>query len=555
MEYSRLVDLYTKLESTSSKLEKTALLADFFSNTPEGLLRIVPLLTMGKIFPEGSSLDLGIGPGLLYDAVGFVAGVKKKALKDMVREEGDVGKAVERLLSKKTQATLFSKKLTVSRVYSNFEKIAKCTGDGAQGRKTKLLADLLMDSSPVEARYIVRTVLGELRAGVAEGLVRDAIAKAFKVSPKLVERAFMLTNDFGTVALTAKKEGEEGLKKLSVRVGVPIKPMLAQIAPSIEDALKDIGTAVFEIKYDGARIQIHKGAGGIRIFSRRLEDVTRALPDIAEYADRAVIAGEAIIEGEAVAVDPKSRRPKAFQDILRRFRRKYDVEKMTREIPFETYLFDIIYADGETMIDQPFRDRRRRLEEIVEPIQKKFELARQIVTDDPGLAEEFYHQALEMGHEGIMIKNPGAPYIPGARVGYMYKIKPVMETLDLVITGALWGTGKRAGWLSSYILAARDAETGEYPSVGRVGTGVTEEQLEEFTQRLKPLIREESGVRVSLRPELVVEVAFQEIQRSPKYESGFALRFPRIVRVREDKSPENADTLVRVRRLYELQRR
>jgi DNA ligase-1 len=555
MEYSQLVELYTKLEATPSKLEKTALLADFFSNTPDDLLRIVPLLTMGKIFPEGSALDLGIGPGLLYDAVGFVAGVSKKALKDMVREEGDVGKAVERLLSRKTQATLFSKKLTIRRVYSNFEKIARCTGGGAQGRKTKLLADLLMDASPIEARYIVRTVLGELRAGVAEGLVRDAIAKAFNVPPQLVERAFMLTNDFGIVALTAKDKGEEGLRELSVHVGVPIKPMLAQISPSIEDAISDIGKAVFEIKYDGARIQIHKGAEGIRIFSRRLEDVTHALPDVAESARKAIRAEEAILEGEAVAVDPKTRRPKAFQDILRRFRRKYDVEKMILEIPFETYLFDIIYADGETLIDHPFRDRRKRLEEIVEPIERKFELARQILTDDPAQAEEFYQLALEMGHEGVMVKNPGAPYIPGARVGHMYKIKPVMETLDLVITGALWGTGKRAGWLSSYILAARDAETGEYLSVGRVGTGVTEEQLDEFTRRLKPLILDESGVKVSLRPELVVEVAFQEIQKSPKYESGFALRFPRIVRIREDKSPEDADTLERVRRLYKLQRR
>ena len=555
MEYSQLVDLYTKLEATPSKLEKTSLLAEFFSKTPDDLLPIIPILTMGKIFPEGSSLDLGIGPGLLYDAVCFVTGVEKKVLKNIVREEGDVGKAVERLLSRKTQATLFSKRLTVSRVYSNFDKIARSTGSGAQGKKTKLLADLLMDATPLEARYIVRTVLGELRAGVAEGLVRDAIAKAFNVSPQAVERAYMLTNDFGVVAVTAKKKGEAGLKKLSVRVGMPIKPMLAQISPSIEDALEDIGKAAFEVKYDGARIQIHKGKHGIKIFSRRLEDVTHALPDVVEYAKKAIKAKEAIIEGEAVAVDPKTRKPKAFQDILRRFRRKYDVEKMIQEIPFETYLFDIIYVDGVTMIDEPFKERRKRLEEIIEPIEKKFELAQQIVTDDSEAAERFYQQALSMGHEGVMIKNPGAPYIPGARVGHMYKIKPVMETLDLVITGALWGTGKRAGWLSSYILAARDAETGEFLSVGRVGTGVTEEQLEEFTQRLKPLIRSETGVRVALLPELVVEVAFQEIQKSPKYESGFALRFPRIVRIRDDKGPDDADTLERIKRLYNLQRR
>jgi DNA ligase-1 len=555
MEYSQLVELYTKLEATASKLEKTALLADFFSNTPERLLRIVPLLTMGKIFPEGSSLDLGIGPGLLYDAVCFVAGINKKTLKDAVREEGDVGKAVERLLSRKSQVTLFSKKLTVSRVYTNFYKIAKCTGGGAQGKKTKLLADLLMDATPLDTRYIVRTVLGELRAGVAEGLVRDAIARAFGVSPQVVERAYMLTNDFGVVAVTARKSGEEGLKRLSVRVGVPLKPMLAQLAPSIEDALEDIGKAAFEVKYDGARIQLHKGKDGMKIFSRRLEDVTQALPDVVEAAYKTVKAKEVIMEGEAVAVDPETRRPKAFQDILRRFRRKYDVDKMTREIPFETYIFDILYVDGETMIDVPFRDRRKRLEEVIKPIARKLELAQQIITDDPRVAEKFYNQALAMGHEGVMIKNLDAPYIPGARVGHMYKIKPVMETLDLVITGGLWGTGKRTGWLSSYILAVRDSEAGGFLSVGRVGTGVTEEQLEEFTQRLKPLIESEAGTKVRVKPEVVVEVAFQEIQRSPKYKSGYALRFPRIVRIREDKSPDDADTMERIHRLYRLQRR
>lgn len=261
------------------------------------------------------------------------------------------------------------------------------------------------------------------------------------------------------------------------------------------------------------------------------------------------------MEGEAVAVDPETRRPKAFQDILRRFRRKYDVDKMTREIPFETYIFDILYVDGETMIDVPFRDRRKRLEEVIKPIARKLELAQQIITDDPRVAEKFYNQALAMGHEGVMIKNLDAPYIPGARVGHMYKIKPVMETLDLVITGGLWGTGKRTGWLSSYILAVRDSEAGGFLSVGRVGTGVTEEQLEEFTQRLKPLIESEAGTKVRVKPEVVVEVAFQEIQRSPKYKSGYALRFPRIVRIREDKSPDDADTMERIHRLYRLQRR
>lgn len=553
MDYSTLVKTYISLEATSSKLEKTSILADFYSNTPRGLLEIVPHLTMGRIFSEVSPLELGIGPGLLYDAICFVTGVSKDELKTVIREEGDAGKATERLFSNKRQATLFSEKLTVGKVYENFDKIARISGAGTQGRKNKLLVELLSDATPVEARYLVRTILGELRAGVAEGIVRDAISKGFDVQPQLVERAYMLTNDFGRVAVTAMEKGEKGLKKLTVKVGVPLKPMLAQLAPSIEKALGDIGKAAFEIKYDGARIQIHKEGDEIRFYSRRLENVTHALPDILENAKKAIKAGEAIIEGEAVAVDPATRKPKAFQSILRRFRRKYGVEKMALKIPFETYLFDILYADGDTLIDEPFDERRRRLEEIIEPINAKFELAKQVVTDNLSEAEAFYQEALGMGHEGVMIKNPNAPYIPGARVGYMYKIKPVMETLDLVITGALWGTGKRAGWLSSYVLSAWDEGTGEFLSVGRVGTGVTEEQLAEFTGKLKPFIEVEKGMGVRLKPELVVEVAFQEIQKSPKYGSGYALRFPRIVRVREDKSPREADGMERVSMLYGLQ--
>ncbi len=554
MEYSRLVSVYEALEATTSKLEKTEIVAEFLREVPEELLEIIPSLLIGKVFPEWSDLELGVGPGLLYEAVSFVCGIPVAEVKRQVARAGDVGQAVEQMLAKKVQLTLFSRKLLVREVYEAFKKIALATGSGSQDRKIRTLADLLASASPREGKYLVRTVLGELRVGVAEGLLRDAIARAFNVSVSAVERAYMIANDFGVVARTAKRDGESGLAEIKMQVGRPIRPMLAQLAPSIEKVFEELGRAALEIKYDGARVQIHKRGDEVRIFSRRLENVTSALPDIAGRAARAIKAEEAIVEGEAVAIDPETRRPRAFQDILRRFRRKYNVEEMVREIPFETYLFDILYLEGEVMIDLPFEKRRGALKKIVKEERGKFELAEQLITGDVRQAHEFYSRALARGHEGMMIKNLRAPYIPGARVGYMYKVKPVMETLDLVITGAIWGTGKRAGWLSSYILAARDEDTGELLEVGRVGTGVTEEQLAEFTERLKPLIEfEEAGV-VRLKPSLVVEVAYQEIQRSPNYASGFALRFPRVVRIRDDKSPEEADTVQRVRQLYEMQR-
>jgi len=553
MEYAELVELYESLSATQAKLEKTELLARFFKNAPVSLLKVLPHLITGEIFPQWD-VELGVGPGLLYNAISFVTGLRKKDIEDAVREKGDTGLAVKEVFEKRPQRTLFAQKLRVEGVYESFSKIARASGKGAQNKKVKYLSDLLSNATPLEAMYLVRTVLSELRIGVAEGLIRDAIASAFAIDVKVVERAFMLTNDLGEVAETACKDGEEGLKHLTVTVGRPLRPMLAQPMPSLEEALKDTGKAAIETKYDGARVQIHKKDGEVRIFSRRLEDVTPALPDVAASALSSVKAGEAILDGESVAVDPETRRPKPFQDILRRFRRKYDIQEKVREIPFETYLFDVLYVDGALMIDRPFRERRAVLESIVVEEEGRFMLAKQLVTAELEEAERFYHASLDTGHEGVMIKSLDASYVIGSRVGHMYKIKPIAETLDLAIIGAIWGEGKRAGWLSSYYLGARD-ELGDFKYVGRVATGMTEQQLEEFTQLLKPLIEFQSGKEVRLIPQVIVEVGYQEIQRSPKYDSGYALRFPRVIRLRDDKSAEEADTLERVEELYRRQGR
>ncbi len=549
MRYSKLVDVYEKLEATSSKLEKTAIISKFLKSCNDKLLEFIPLLLTGEIFPQWSELELGVGPGLLYQALSFVSGVSQSKIKEMLAEYGDIGVVAEIVMSKKVQATLFRKELSVEEVYESFEKIARATGAGSQNKKIRHVADLLSSAEPREAKYIVRTILGELRIGVAEGIVRDAIAQAFNVDVKKVERAFMLSNHLGIVAKAAKNDE---LDKIGMNIFVPIRPMLAQVAPSLDQVIKEFGRIALEIKYDGARVQIHKKGDKIKIFSRRLENVTDALPDVVEKARKAIKAEEVIIDGESVAYDPNTNKPRAFQDILRRFRRKYDITKMLEKIPFETFVFDVMYLNGKETIDLPFEERRKLLEEIIEP-QENFTLAEQLITASVDEAEEFYHHALDLGHEGAMLKNLKAPYIPGARVGYMYKLKPVMETLDLVIIGAIWGTGKRSGWLGSYILGIRDENTGEFLPVGKVATGLSEEQLEELTSRLKPLIEYQKGQEVKIKPELVVEVAYQEIQRSPNYKSGYALRFPRVVRIRDDKSPEEADTLSRLIQLYSSQ--
>ena len=543
-----MVKTYEELTSTPAKLEKTAILSDFLANTPEDLLSIIPPLITGDIFPSWD-IELGVGPGLLFNAVSFVTGIQKRELENEIREQGDTGIAVGNLFEKRPQKTLFTQKLTVEGVYGNFRKIAEASGKGAQGKKTKYLIDLLSNAKPLEAIYIVRTVLGELRIGVAEGLLRDSIAKAFNVPVKIVERAYMLTNDFGEVALTSATTGAEGLKQLRVTVGRPLRPMLAQAQPSLEDALKGAIKLAIEVKYDGARVQIHKKKGVIQIFSRRLENVTDALPDIVQHSLSAIKADEVILDGEAVAIDPVTRRPRPFQDILRRFRRKYDVEKTAEDIPFETYIFDVLYAEGELLIDKPLSERHKALRELMVESEGKFMIAKQLVTDDLVEAQHFYNISLEQGHEGVMVKNLESHYVIGSRVGYMYKIKPVAETLDLVIMGALWGEGKRVGWLSSYYLGARD-ELGDFKLVGRVATGLSEEQLKDYTSLLKPLIEIEEGKEVKIVPQIVVEVGYQEIQKSPKYDSGFALRFPRVIRLRDDKSIEEVETLERIEDIH-----
>lgn len=553
MEYKKLVELYSRIEGTSSRLEKTAILADFFSSAPKEILEFLPLLITGEIFAAGSA-ELGVGPGLLYNAVSFVAGVKKSEIENHIREEGDIGLAVKAIFEKKkVQKTFFTQPLTLEKVYSNFKKTAEASGGGAQEKKTKLLVELLTLADSEEALYLARSVLGELRIGAAEGVIIDAISKAFSIDSKLVERAFMLANNLGKVAKIAKEEGEGGLKKISIEVGIPLRPMLAQTAPSLEEAISEFGACAIETKYDGARVQIHKKGERVRLYSRRLEDVTSALPDVAENVKKAVGANEVILDGETVAIDRETGKPKAFQDILRRFRRKYDIEKMIKEIPFETYIFDILYADGKLMIDEPFKERRALLKKIIKNT-KSFMAAEQVITSELKDAEKFYNESLKRGHEGVMVKNLSAAYQLGSRVGHMYKVKPVAETLDLAIIGAIWGSGKRTGWLGSYYLGAKD-ELGNFKEVGRVATGLSDEQLEEYTALLKPLIEYQRGTEVKIKPSIVVEVGYQEIQSSPKYASGFALRFPRILRIREDKSVEEVDTLEKIDRQQSLQRR
>ncbi len=547
--FREFAEFCSSIEKISSTLEITAKIAGFLKKIEddEDLYNVVLFLT-GRVYPPWDERELGVGIGLVYEALKLATGAEKSKIENLLRETGDLGKTAEQLVRKRKQLTLFQEELTIKKIREVFDTMSALTGEGSQKRKIRLLADLYVSSTPIEARYLTRLVLGEMRLGVGEGIMRDAIAKAWGVSSELVERAYMITNDFGRVAVVVKNEGKEGLKKLKIQLHIPVKMMLAQVAESVDSAVKEMGKVAVEWKFDGTRVQIHWGNGKVTIFSRRLENVTRALPDIVEEVKRAVREG-VILDGEAVAI--KDGKPMPFQHILRRFRRKHEIGKMLEKIPIKVYVFDILFADGEETIDLPLSERRALLESVVGNSEKILP-AEQKVTDRVEDVEDMYHQALNAGHEGVMMKNPKSPYIPGKRGKHWLKLKPVMENLDLVVVGGEWGEGKRSHVISSYELACID-EQGRLLRVGKVATGFTDEELEELTELFKPLIEYQEGKKIKFRPYYVFEVAYQEIQKSPKYESGYALRFPRFVRLRDDKSVDEADTIDRVARLYEAQ--
>lgn len=562
MKYATLADVYEKLESISGKLEKTHIISKLLTETSEELLPKVVLLIDGRVFPSWSEEELGVANQIMIRAIAKSYGIRLDDVVKNFKKSGDLGKAAEELAAKRKQVILGKKELTIEKVFENLQLIARQGGGGSQERKLNLITELLAHSSHKEAKYIVRTVLSELRIGVAEGILRDAIAEAFKVSPEDVENAWFLNPDYGEIAEIAKEKGKAGLVNVKIELGKPIMVLLAEKAPSLEDAINSFDKVALEYKYDGARFVVQKKEDKIWIFTRRLENVTKAFPDVVELCKKQILAKNCIVDGEAVAMSSKTKRPMPFQTLSQRIKRKYDIQESIKEVPIQLNLFDIVYLNGETLFDRSLEKRRKALSEIVKEIPGKIQLAKQLTTKDLKKADDFYKEALSAGHEGVIVKNLEAKYQPGRRVaGGWLKVKPVMESLDLVITGATWGTGKRTGWLGSLILSCRDPDTGKFLECGMLGTGIKEKKtnpedftLLEMTKLVKPYIDFEKGNEVKIKPKVVVEVAYEEIQKSPTYSSGWALRFPRFLRVRWDKSAEEADDLERINKLYKMQK-
>jgi len=537
-EFSKICE---HLEGISGRLEMIDVISRVLPGLSQEELPIFVRFVMGRIFPDWSSQKLGIGPNLLYEAVGYVAGVKKEDVVVTINQTGDVGRAVEKLLSNKSQMTFFHEEPDLAYVYHELTGISAQEGKKSQREKLLAVRRLLGNSRPLEGRYLARIMLEELRIGVGEGSVRAAIAKAFSVDSALVEHAMQAINDLGEVARLAKS-GPAALQDVLITLFHPVKMMLAQQG-TIADMVAEHGIVAAEFKYDGSRFQFHKKGNWCRMYSRRLEDVTGALPDVITQL-LASTTHDVILDGEVIAI--MDNKPMPFQSVLRRFRRRHDIEEAQQAIEMVPNVFDILYLDGETLIDLPFSKRREHLEQVV-----TIHVAPQVVSSDQTVIEKTYRDALAAGHEGIMLKVRDSPYTPGQRGKYWIKIKPAVDTLDLAVIGAEWGEGKRAHLFGSFLVACKNQ--GNLIPLSRVATGFSDDQLAEVYDLVKDKVISTTGKEVKFEPELVFEVGYSEIQISPTYEGGFALRFPRFIRIRDDKDVTDIETLDGIRERFRRQ--
>ena len=546
MEFATFAERVAEIEAESADIETVALVAELFWDAGDDLPMLARFV-QGRVFPAHVSRTLDVGPQLCYAALARAAGpnVTIDDVEEELADRGEIGDvAASYDLGGQQGLDAFGsgrEPLTVAEVDRTLRNLAAAEGSGSQDRKLDLLFGLFTRTSAEEARYLARLVLSEMRIGVGEGTVRDAVAEAFDVPIDAVERALQVTNDCGLVASVAREDGESGLSDQTLSVGRPVKPMLAQ-AGTVTDALDEWGAAAVEWKFDGARVQVHHDGAETHVFSRNMEDVTDALPEVVSFVGDNLDV-PAIFDGEVVAVNEDGD-PRPFQAVLRRFRRKHDVEEAREAVELRVYAFDCLHADGEDLLDAPLTERHDRLEAVLDD-----GVSTQQVERDPEAIADIEANALDAGHEGIMLKNPDSRYTPGRRGQQWLKRKPDVETLDLVVTGAEWGEGRRAQHFGTFLLSVRDGD--DYETVGKVATGITDEELADLTDRLESHVRQESGQEVDLEPAVVFEVGYEEIQRSPTYSSGYALRFPRFLGVRKDKDPMDADTLDRMERIQE----
>lgn len=580
MKFSIIAETFEKMENTTKRLELTQHLVDLFKITPSDLISKVVYLIQGKLRPDFEGVELGVAEKLAVRAISKSAGIPIKKIEEVYNKGGDLGHAASKILEQKTQTTFVKEPITTERIYETLYKIAELGGSRSQDMKMKYIASLLNDANPLEARFILKILLGTLRLGIADNTVMDALAVAYtgsKENRRVLESAYNVSSDLGKVAEAMATNGLDGTKKFEVMVFNPIRPMLADRVKSEQDALEKIENKfAAEYKLDGERVQIHLKGERVVLFSRRLENITSYYPDIVEKIPKALRTKEVILEAEAVAVNENTGEFLPFQELMHR-RRKYGVEKAVEKYPIAVNFFDIIYLDGKSCLDLSYSERRKILESIV--IEDDFaRLVPMTIIKTENEIEEFLENSINAGCEGLMLKVLASPYRAGMRGSNWLKLKreyrnELGDSLDLVVIGAFFGRGRRTGRYGTLLLATYNDEEDVFPSICKVGTGFTDENLDQFYQLLSDKVTLKKNPRtdsdmepdVWFEPELVIEIVASEITLSPIHKaakdivrkgSGLALRFPKFTgKIRFEKAPEDASTDQEVVSLYKGQKK
>jgi DNA ligase-1 len=566
------------------------ILVDLFRRVDPQLMDRVVYLTQGVLGPEYEGLQLGLGDKLVSKAIALTAGISERDLEAHLHREGDLGLAAEAAFAAEgpKQVNLFAQPLTVDRVFTSLKTVAQTEGSGSTEKRIKLLQQLMMDSDPLSARFIVRTVVGKLRLGIADMTILEALEKAFlwaedeervMGSHKVVEAVYNVHPDMGAIALSVAMEGAEGLDSYGVQVGVPIRPMLAERLGSVEEILEKMeGRCAFEYKYDGMRIQAHVGKAGTSLFSRRMETITSQFPDVVEALGTALSGHEVICEFEAVVHNPETGELLPFQEVSHRRGRVHGIAESVEDYPLVLFAFELLFLDGRELLYEPFDVRRDALEGLLaEAGDGPIRPSTLAWVEAPEAGEDFFLDALSSGCEGIIAKalGEGSQYRAGARGWQWIKYKRdyksgMTDTVDLVVVGAYAGAGKRTGFYGALLMAAVNQEEGTLESVCKLGTGFNDEELADLHDRLSPLVLKgpptdlRSGLEPDfyIEPELVLEVLGAEVTLSPVHRcafgnirpaAGLAIRFPRMVRVRDDKGPGDATTSPEIEDMYRRQ--
>jgi len=580
VEFSLISDTFEKMEATTKRLELTQYLVDLFKQTPKESVSKIVYLIQGKLRPDYEGVELGVAEKLAIRAISKSSGTSVRKINEVFFEDGDIGHAASKILEQKTQTTFMMQDITVERVYDTLMKIANLEGARSQDMKMKYISSLLNDATPQEAKFLLKIIMGTLRLGIADNTVMDALAIAYtgsKDNREKLEAAYNVSSDLGRVAEEVAEHGLRGLEDFHVTLFSPIRPMLAERVKSGAEAMEKLGREfAAEYKLDGERVQIHLQGERMTLFSRRLENITNYYPDVVEKFAKALKTTEVILEAEAVAINEDTGEFLPFQELMHR-RRKYDVAKIVEQYPITVNLFDIMYLNGRELLNSSYEQRRKSLEEITMANEFVKLIPKTTVRAESEI-EDFLENAINSGCEGLMLKVLDAPYRAGARGSNWLKLKreyrnELGDSLDLVVIGAFFGKGRRTGRYGVLLLATYNQENDTFESICKVGTGFTDESLDQLYQILQDKItlkknpRIESGMEpdVWFEPEMVIEVVASEITLSPIHTtardairkgSGLALRFPKFTgKIRVEKSPEDASTDQEIISLYRNQKK